>query len=75
LSDIVAKSTDGTDTVKKTLTGSSVKINLKPNKTYNITVSYDGTKDTLTLLKYRNSKWTTYPSWQLKSTRKVSSYW
>jgi hypothetical protein len=72
---IVAKSTDGKDTVNKTLTGSSVTINLKPNKTYNVTVSYNGAVDTVILMKHTNSQWTTYPSWQLKSTWKVSSYW
>ena len=34
---IVAKAIDGSHTVKKTLSGKSVKLNLKPNKTYSIT--------------------------------------
>jgi hypothetical protein len=70
---VVAKSTDGKDTVSKNLTGSSVTLNLKPNKTYKITVSYDSTSEIFTMIKHTNSKWTTTPSWQVKSTWKVSS--
>lgn len=39
--DIVAKATDGSHTFKKTLIGSSVKLNLKPNKTYGIPATRD----------------------------------
>lgn len=68
---IVAKSTDGKHTVKKTLSGSSCKVNLKPNKTYKITVTWDGTANTIDSVSKGN--FTTYPTWKVKSTYKVSS--
>ena len=70
---IVAKSTDGKHTVKKTLDGSSVKIGLKGNKTYEITVSWDDTKDMIASLD--KGSFTSLPSWWVKSTHKVSNYW
>lgn len=72
---VVAKATDGSHTVRKTMTGSSVKLDLKANKTYQITVTYDFTSnDVLKLINYRNSKWSTYPSWSVGGTWKISSY-
>jgi hypothetical protein len=70
---VVAKSTDGKSTVSKKLTGSSVTLNLKPNKTYKITVTYDTMSEILLMYKRRNSTWTITPSWKVKSTNKVSS--
>lgn len=69
--DIVAKSTDGKHTAKATLKGSSVKINLKPNKTYKITVTWDSQADIFDSLDHGN--FTKLPTWKVKSTYKVSS--
>ena len=69
--DIVAKSTDGQHTVKKTLDGSSVKIPLKPNKTYFITVTWDTQANNIRTL--GKGSFTSYPTWKVKSTYKVSS--
>lgn len=69
--DIVATATDGSHTVRKNLSGSSVKINLKPNKTYKITVSWDYASNTITQLDKGSFK--SYPTWRVKSTYKVSS--
>lgn len=71
--DIVARSTDGGHTVKATLRNGSVKLKLKPNKTYKISVSWDHTAATLTSLSKGN--YTSYPSWRVSGTWKVSSYY
>lgn len=68
--DVVAKSTDGSHTVKKTLSGSSLKISLKPNKTYKITVTWSS-QNIYTELDY--GTFTTLPSWKVSSTYKVSN--
>lgn len=65
--------TDGTHSFNKTLSGGSISLNLKPNKTYRITVSYDSTQDIFRGLEYRNFKWRTYPSWKVSSTWKCSA--
>ncbi len=70
--DVVAKSTDGSHTVKGTLKGSSLKINLKPNKTYKITVSWSSNN---TFTELDKGTFTTLPSWRVKSTNKVSNYY
>lgn len=69
--DIVAKSTDGKHTVKATLNGGSKKINLKPNKTYKITVTWDSQADIFGTLDH--GSFTKLPTWKVKSTYKVSS--
>ncbi len=69
---VVAKATDGSHTLKKTLSGSSVKLNLKPNKTYKITVSWDHQAEIFKELDKGN--YTRFPTWKVKSTWKVSSY-
>ena len=70
--DIVAKATDGSHTIKKNFNGSSIKLDLKPNKTYKITVSWDTTANNL---KYKFNSFTEYPTWKVKSTYKVSNYY
>lgn len=70
---ICVAATDGTHSFNKTLSGGSIKLNLKPNKTYHITVSYDGYQDVFRGLEYRNFKWTRYPSWRVSSTWKCSA--
>lgn len=67
--------TDGSHSGTKYLSGSSVKINLKPDKTYTITISYDFNNDTFEAVSHKNFRWQTYPSWQVSSTWKVSSYY
>lgn len=70
---ISVAATDGTHSFSKTLSGGSIKLNLKSNKTYKITVSYDGNQDVFRGLEYRNFKWTSYPSWRVSSTWKCSA--
>ena len=70
---IVAKSTDNKDTVKQTLKDSSVKIKLKADKTYKITVSWDSDKDTIDSV--TKGSFSSLPSGWVKSTNKVSEYW
>lgn len=71
--DIVVKATDGSHTFKKTLTGSSVKLNLKPNKTYRITVTWD--RNAAILKGLSKGSYTAFPTWRVKSTWKVSNYY
>lgn len=72
---ISVRATDGSHSFSRNLTGSSVKLNLKPNKTYKVTISYDGSADTFKALSYRRFRWTRHPSWRVSSTWKVSSYY
>ncbi len=70
---VVAKSTDGKSTIKKTVSGKSAKINLKPNKTYKVTIYLSrSTRDTANTLKY--GQFTKYPWWHLTKAFKVTSY-
>lgn len=68
---IVAQASD--HTVKKRLTGGSVKIKLKSNRTYKVTVSWDSGAAAFKVLDKGN--YTEYPSWQVGSTWKVSEYY
>ncbi len=70
--EITAKSTDGTHTVKKTLKGSSIKLNLKPDKTYIVTVSWNSVIETINAIDKGTFK--TYPSWRVKSGHKCTYY-
>ncbi len=70
---IVACATDGSDTVRKTLSGSSVKINLKPNKTYKITVTWKN--NIANGIQVAKGSFTQFPTWKVSSTYKVSSYY
>jgi hypothetical protein len=72
---ISVSATDGSHSFSKTWKDGSIKLDLKPNKTYRITISYDGIQDTFRALDYRNFRWSSYPSWRVKSTWKVSSYY
>lgn len=67
--------TDGSHSFSKTLSDGSLKLNLKPNKTYRITVTYQDINDATRALNYKNFRWSTYPSWRVSSTWKVSSYY
>ena len=71
--DIVAKATDGSHTVSKSLTGGSVKLKLKPNKTYKVTISWDSNAQFFTEINKGN--YTSYPTWRVKSAYKVSNYY
>ena len=71
--DIVVSATDGSHTFKKSLTGSSIKLNLKPNKTYKITVTWDTQAEFFKELDKGN--YTSFPTWRVKSTWKVSNYY
>jgi hypothetical protein len=67
---INVRSTDGRDSYSKRLTGSSIKLNLKPNKTYTITITWDSQAAFFKTLDKGN--YTSYPTWKVKSTWKVS---
>ena len=69
--DIVVKATDGSHTFKRSLTGSSVKLNLKPNKTYKITVTWDS--QAVFFKELKKGPFVSYPTWKVKSTWKVSN--
>ncbi len=71
--DVVAVATDGSHKVTKNFDGSSVKLNLKPNKTYKITISWDSQASFFQTVGKGN--FTSYPTWKVKSTYKVSNYY
>lgn len=72
---ISVSATDGSHSYSKTWKDGSIKLTLKPNKTYQITISYDSYQDIFRGIDYRNFRWTRYPSWRVSSTWKVSSYY
>lgn len=69
---IKGSSTDGTHKIDKTLSGSSVKISLKRNKTYRLTITWDSTSADLGT-NFRG--YTKFPTWRVSKTNKVSSYY
>jgi hypothetical protein len=69
--DIVAKSTDGKHTVKAELNNGSVKIKLKPDKTYNITVAWDSDESFFRTV--NKGGFISYPTWTVKSTHKATA--
>ena len=71
--DITVRATDGSHTFSKSLRGSSIKLNLKPNKTYKITITWDSQAAIFKTLDKGN--YTSYPTWRVKSTWKVSNYY
>ncbi len=71
--DITVRATDGSHSFSKTLTDGSIKLNLKPNKTYKITISWDSQAATFKSISKGN--YTSYPTWRVKSTWKVSNYY
>lgn len=72
---ISVAATDGSHSFSKTWSDGSIKLNLKPNKTYEITISYDSYQDIFRGIDYRNFRWTKYPNWRVSSTWKVSNYY
>ena len=70
---ITVSAADGSHSYSKTWKDGAIKLSLKANKTYKITLSYNGMHDVFSGLDYRNFRWTRYPSWRVKSTWKVSS--
>lgn len=62
------KSTDNKHSGSKTLTGKNVTINLKPNKTYKITVEWDNVGNF-------GESFIKYPTWKVSKTYKVSKYY
>lgn len=71
--DITVRATDGSHTYSRSLTGSSIKLNLKPNKVYKITITWDSRAEFFKTLDKGN--YTSYPTWRVKSTWKVSNYY
>lgn len=69
---ISVEATDGSHTFSKTLSGGSLKLYLKPNKTYEITVKWSLNNNTIDI---ENGCFTSYPTWRISSTNKVSSYY
>lgn len=72
---INVRATDNSQNYNKTMSGSSLKLNLKPNKTYRITVTYDFNRTWLTYCNLSNAKMTSNPCWRVKSSYKVSNYY
>ena len=70
---ISVRATDGSDSYKKNLTDGSIKLKLKPNKTYVITISWDSGSETIKNVGGKH--YTKYPTWKVKSTWKVSNYY
>lgn len=62
---------DESDCGNATLSGGSVKINLGRDQTYTITVEWDWQAE---LFGSTVGSFSTYPTWKVKSTCKVSSY-
>lgn len=71
---ITVSATDGSHSYTKTWNDGSIKLSLKRNKTYTITITYDNQYwEPNMMLKYSHFKWTKYPTWKVSSTNKVSS--
>lgn len=70
---ITVKSTDGTHSFSKSMTSSSLKLNLKPDKRYKITVSYDGAY-AKNFHGLSNAVMLTGPKWAVKSVYKGECY-
>ncbi len=69
--DVSVVATDGSHSYTKNFDGSSIKLDLKRNKTYKITVSWD---DQATFFKtVGKGSFVSCPTWKVKSTHKVSS--
>lgn len=65
----------GKVTTKK-FDGKTLKISLKRNTTYKITVAYDSTKMQIkTYCKMTNFKWKTTPNWWVSKAVRVSNYY
>ena len=71
---ISVSATDGSHNYTKVWENDTIRLNLKPNKTYKITVTYDGMQDIVRGIEYQNFHWSRYPSWSVKSTARVSGY-
>lgn len=70
--DVVAVATDGSHTVKGTLSGGSLKLKLKPNKAYEITITWNSDKDMINSIS--KGGFSKLPTWKVSSTYKVSYY-
>lgn len=70
---VSVRATDGSDNYTKYLKNGSLKLNLKPNKTYKITITWDSQAAFFKTLERGN--YTSYPTWKVKSTWKVSNYY
>lgn len=73
--DIHVMATDGSHSYWKDWNGGSIKLTLKGNKTYKITLYWDGTQEFYNTCSYRDFRWTNLPTWRVKSTWKVSNYY
>lgn len=70
---ISVKATDGSHSYTKTLKDGSIKLSLKPNKTYKITISWDAQAAIFKTMEKGN--YTSYPTWRVSGTYKVSNYY
>lgn len=70
--DIEVYATDGSHSYEKYWSDGSITLKLKPNKTYKITISWNGNAEVFPYVK--NGKFTTLPTWKVSSTYKCSSY-
>lgn len=72
---VSARATDGSHYTSKSLGGKSVKLDLKPNKTYKVTIRYISVIDDGYATKYHKFHWTQRPQWRVSKTWKVSNYY
>jgi len=68
---VSVQATDGSHSYTAELDGGSVKLKLKPNKTYRITVTWDSSETNHRI--FDKGRFTSLPTWYVKSTWKVSS--
>lgn len=73
--DISVKATDGSHSYSKNWKNGSITLNLKPNKTYKITITWDETANILRTIGAGKGDFTTLPTWKVSKTHKCSNYY
>lgn len=69
---ITVRATDGSHTYTEDWNDGSITLKLKPNKTYKITVTWDTSDNNYRLFLNGKGSFTSYPTWNVKSTWKVT---
>lgn len=72
---IEVRSEDGSHCYAKSWESGSIKLNLKPNKSYTITVSYNSTYDSKLKNSHFGFRWEKLPGWRVSGTWKIAYYW
>lgn len=70
--DVTVRALDGSHYYTKRLTGGSLKLNLKPDKAYQITVSWNNVMNTVDAV--TKGEFSKLPTWRVSGTWKVSNY-